>query len=302
MKKTVISLVLIAGTLLTSAIMMADGKDTPVTPTIVTTQRRDVYKTIGLLGQLAYADEEIIFSAYTGIIDEVNISSGDRLAAGSILASYEPNYQEELATIYADYGVHVSDDANALLQEAVNQTVLRTTRNCTVRDVYIQQGTSVTAGMPIARLSGTSQLLRCTAAKADAENIQPDMWAWILYQGKEYGFARVESVERINDAAYTNTTQYLVTLIPEQHIALEEASTLDVSIYLSGSSDVVSLPVEAITERETVWWVNDEGRCTEIPAEIVLCDESYAWVNLPEGIDVAVGEFVEGQKVTGAAV
>ena len=55
-------------------------------------------------------------------------------------------------------------------------------------------------------------------------------------------------------------------------------------------------PVEAVTERETVWWVSD-GRCTEIPAKSVLSDEMNVWVGLPEGLPVAVGEFVEGQRV-----
>ena len=59
---------------------------------------------------------------------------------------------------------------------------------------------------------------------------------------------------------------------------------------------MLALPMEAITDRNTVWWVN-KGRCTEIPAEIVLSDEMHAWVNLPEGLLVAIGEFEEGQLV-----
>ncbi len=303
MKKTIISLVMIAGTLMTSAILIAAAvKETPVTTTIVTTQRRDVYKTIGLLGQLAYADEQIILSAVTGNIEKVYVSPGDRLADGSIVVSYDGLYLEEIAAFCTDHGAKVPAQVDDVVRETIEKTVQRTTQDCTVREVYIQQGTPVTAGMPIAKVSSTSQELRCLAAQVDAESIKPGMWAWIKHRGDEFGHAMVKSVEEYFSGTNIHTDQYMITLIPEQHIELEKETSLDVSIYVSGSSDVVSLPLEALTERDTVWWVNAEGRCTEIPADIVLCDETHAWVNLPEGIQVAVGEFTEGQRITGDTV
>ena len=89
-----------------------------------------------------------------------------------------------------------------------------------------------------------------------------------------------------------------ITLLPEKHIDLPEGASVEVDVYIQGSDDVCSLPIEAITERESVWWVN-EGRCTEIDVQIVMSDEMRAWVMLPEGLQVAIGEFSDGQRVVG---
>ena len=94
----------------------------------------------------------------------------------------------------------------------------------------------------------------------------------------------------------TGLLESIITISPAQHIDLPEGANIDIEVYLSGSDNVLALPVEAITPRETVWWVH-EGRCTEISAQIVMNDEMYAWVNLPEGLTVAIGEFIEGQHV-----
>jgi len=90
-----------------------------------------------------------------------------------------------------------------------------------------------------------------------------------------------------------------VTLIPEQALSLPAGVQLDADVLLASGEDVPVLPVEAITDRGTVWRVYD-GVCTEIPVEIVLSDEMNAWVRLPEGMQAAIGEFTEGQRVTEA--
>jgi hypothetical protein len=92
-----------------------------------------------------------------------------------------------------------------------------------------------------------------------------------------------------------------VTLVPEQHIDCPEGAQVDVDIRLAGSDDVMVLPVKAINRQGNVWWVSDEGRCTEISAGIVMMDELHAWVQLPEGLPVAIGELQEGQLVREAA-
>lgn len=299
MKKTLISLVFLTGTLLITSILIATAdSDAPVQAIIVKTQRRDLYQTIGLLGQISYADEQVVIAESTGTIADVYIQPGQRLAKGNIVISYDFPIYDEIAAFYSEYGAASLN--GAMIAEQIAQTVQRADANCTVRDVYVEEGTKINIGVPIARITGTSQEIRCLAVPEDAALITPEMWAWIRRQGEELGQATIKSIE-MNEELSNPINNYVVTFSPEQHIDLEEGEKVEVSIYVSGSSNVVSLPVEAITERNTVWWVNDEGRCTEIPAEFVMSDKTHAWVNLPEGIRVAVGEFVEGQKVMGTA-
>ena len=298
MKKTYASLMLLAVTLLWCSVMLAGNAEPPAPARIVTTERRDVYQTIGLLGQIAYADEAIILAQRTGRIEDVCVSPGERLAAGSKLASYDAAYQDEVVSAYATHLTN-TDAVGELLTEVVSKSIQRASVDCTVREVYVEAGAYVTAGTPLMRVSGTGQEIRCVAAAADAKRITEGMWAWIHEGDERIGYAFVQGVEKWSSD--TVMPQYVITLTPEQTLDLEEGSIVEISVYIAGSNDVVALPLEAVTDRETVWWVRDDGRCTEIPAEIVLCDESCAWVNLPEGIRVAVGEFCEGQLLTGEA-
>ena len=296
MKKTHVSLMLVAATLLWCSVMLAGNAEPPAPARIVTTVRRDVYQTIGLLGQIAYADEAIVLAQRTGRIEDVCVSPGERQAAGSKLVSYDAAYQDEAVSAYA---AHLTNAAavGELLREVVSQSIQRANMDCTVREVYVEAGVSVTAGTPLMRVSGTGQEIRCVAAAADAKRIKEGMWAWIHEGDEQMGYAFVQGVEKWSSD--TVMPQYVITLTPEQTLDLEEGSFVEISVYIAGSNDVVALPLEAVSDKETVWWVCDDGRCTEIAAEIVFCDESYAWVNLPEGIQVAVGEFYEGQLLTG---
>ena len=298
MKKTYVSLMLVAATLLWCSVMLAGNAEPPTPAKIVTTERRDVYQTIGLLGQIGYAEEQIVLAQNTGRIEEICVIPGERLAAGSQLVRYDSAYQDEAVSAYATHLTN-ADAVGVLLTEVVSQSIQRASVDCTVREVYVEAGASVAAGTPLMRVSGTGQEIRCVAAATDAKHIKTGMWAWIHDGQERMGYAFVQAVEKWSNDTTAPIEQYIITLQPEQTLALEEGSFVEISVYIAGSNDVVALPLEAVTENETVWWVSDDGRCTEIPAEIVLCDESYAWVNLPEGIQVAVGEFYEGQLLTG---
>ena len=118
----------------------------------------------------------------------------------------------------------------------------------------------------------------------------------LTVEGEELCIAAVESVGERKADILTGMEIQEIVLIPEKEIEMAEYAAVDADVYLAGSDDVLSLPLRAITERDTVWWVNEE-RCTEIPAQIVLHDEMRAWVHLPEGMTVAIGEFKEGQRI-----
>ena len=111
------------------------------------------------------------------------------------------------------------------------------------------------------------------------------------------GSAEVTQVGDVTADAVTGRMVCRVTLTPEEPLDLPAEAAVEADVLLWGRAGVPVLPVEAVTERGTVWWVCD-GRCTEIPAEIVRSDEMRAWVSLPEGLTVAVGEFAQGQRVT----
>lgn len=232
---------------------------------VVTVQRGDVHQVCVLTAQLTYADEAVLRADGGGWITRVCVSAGQRVGAGDALIRF------------VDGGQAAS--------------VLRAVSPCTIREVYAAEDTFAADGMVLLRVSSHQQALRCTVSAEAGNALRTGMWGWMSADGQALGFAEITRVGsgRLSTA---------IDLRPDRPIDLPEGATVSVAIFLAGSDDVLSLPVEAVTPRGTVWWVHD-GKCTEIPAEIVLSDEKRAWVRLPEGLAVAVGEYREGQRIRG---
>lgn len=295
MHKTWWSLAMIA---LTAAfILMMTGKQEDVVEAeFVRVERDDVHQVIPIFGQLVYTDEQIITAAASGVMSQICVKEGERIGENAALIRMETPYMNEVLSVYAAGHATVGTLYSAVPDDQRLKSVIRSERACTVREVYVEEGAAVAAGTPLLRVSSHQQRIRCSVSPRDAENIQPGMWAWLTAEGEPLCIAAVESVGERKADTLTGLEVQEVVFIPEKEIEMAEYAAVDADVYLAGSDDVLSLPLNAITERGTVWWVNNE-RCTEIPAQIVLHDEMRAWVRLPEGMIVAVGEFEEGQRI-----
>ena len=295
MKKMLWSLVLISVTLIFLLQACSNGEDAAQARFAVV-KRADVHKVIPITGRITYTEEEYICAQTAGVAARICVREGERVGADAALVRIEvPYIDDALSTFAAEQDVlhqvaqNVSDIPRSLC-------VIRADHPCTVRQVLIEDGARFTAGTPLMRVTSHEQRIVAAVSPVDAERITPGMWAWIVTEGETLCMATVESVGDISADLLTGFTVREVVLIPEKQIELPENTSVDVDIYLAGSDDVLSIPLEAITERDTVWWVHD-GICTEIPASIVLRDEIRAWVHLPEGMSIAIGEFKNGQHV-----
>lgn len=236
-----------------------------VSAPIVTVQRGDVHQVCVLTAQVAYADEAVLRADGGGRVLRVCVSAGQRVGEGDAL-------------------IRFADDAQAV-------SVMCASCPCTVREVLTAEDTITADGMALLRVSSNRQTLRTTVSADAGKALHAGMWGWMSADGQTLGFAEIAQVA----GGMLSTA---VTLRPDRPIDLPEGTLVSVALFMAGSDDVLSLPLEAVTARGTVWWVHD-GKCTEIPAEVVLCDENRAWVRLPEGLPVAVGEYREGQRITG---
>jgi len=302
MRKVLWSLAMIGCTLLATLSMLAwTPGEQPVEARIVQVKRGAVHQVVALSGRVAYADERLIFAQASGRVEQICTKAGERLEQNAALLRFADNTGGALyaAAVAAAAPIEHIDTSAISKELALSTTVIRAESACTVREVYVQEDGFVTMGMPVARVSSNQQEIVCTAVLADAEGITPGMWAWIAKDGEPLDFAEVHSVGEKTVDPITGMSCREIRLHPEQHIHFAEGEAVDVEVYIAGSDDVMTLPLEAITDRDTVWWVSD-GRCTEIPAEIVMADEMVAWVSLPEGISVAIGEFTEGQLIAEA--
>jgi len=263
----------------------------------------EVRQIAALTGRVTYQDETLVYAAAPGVVEEVYVREGERVAQGQALFRLDAAGYERVASAWlaAQERLQETDDlpvgSAADVQEILARTVVRAPVNGNVRQLMAVESGAVSAGMPVAVLSSTRREIVCIAAEADARHLTAGMKARLSVDGEELGQAEVTQVGEVTADAATGRMVCRVTLTPEEHIDLPTGAAVEADVLLWGQAGVSVLPVEAVTERGTVWWVCD-GRCTEIPAEIVRSDEMHAWVRLPEGLTVAVGEFAQGQRVT----
>lgn len=303
MRKSLWSLVMITCTVGLTLVMLLSSSEEPAEARIVTVQRGDVHQVVAISGRIAYADERIAYAGTNGIVSQICVTPGQRVGEGEALVRFESELQEGMLAAFAANTEQISGTAPAEWIEqrlTMDSTVVRADAACTVRQLLVQENMPVTVGTPVARMTSNQQEIVCTVCSTDAKKLQPGMWAWISAEGEPLGFAEVMAIGALSADLLSGMTAAQVRLRPEAHIELPEGAAVEADVYLAGSDDALTLPIEAITGRNTVWWV-DDGRCTEIPVEIVMTDEILAWVVLPEGIAVAIGEFEEGQRVAEAA-
>lgn len=296
MRRAVGALAMLLCTLAYAVFSFAGGGESATPVKIVRVRRGDVHQVTALSGIVRYAEEEYVLAPVSGFVAQICTAQGGRAAEGDAIVRIESAAGEDVLSAWAAGAEWLENAPQVDAAWAV-----RAERSCNVRQVLVEEGSPVAAGTPLARVTSHLQEILCVAAKADLAHIQPGMWAELMQDGEQLCSAHILSVGVLAADPLTGMASAEVTLIPEQHIDCVEGSKVDVDVRLAGSDDVMVLPIEAITPRNTVWWVNDEGRCTEIPAGIVMMDELFAWVELPEGLPVALGEMQEGQLVREAA-
>lgn len=267
--------------------------ETPVEAEIITVARGTVERVLPLTCRIGWLDTTILYSTASGTVGQVLHREGDRVAAGEALIRLDSPVAQAASAWVGQEGME-----RAAAGRLAEECVIRAHDNAVVRRILVEEGMPVASGTPSVVLSSSEQSLQCTATRSQAETLMPGMWARLYDEaGESLGLGYVTNVGDLQADETTGSLYSVITLTPEYRIQLPEGASVFADVYLEGRQDVPLLPVGAITDRDTVWWVNDEGTCTEIPAGIVLSDEMNAWVNLPEGLRVAVGEFEEGQLI-----
>lgn len=297
MRRVWVSAALIALTLAAVAAMVR-REEAAVRARVVQVERGNVWQVTALTGRVAYEDERIVLAPADGVIEEVLVETGQRVAEGQILFRLDASGAERLVTAWIASGAQPLPAGAFDPQALLSATVVRAPANANVRRIMKTAGTPVAAGTPLAVVSSQKRKIVCTAQEADARDVRPGMDAVISLDGEALVTAVVTEVGEMTADDSTGRMYCLITLAPDEPLELPGGTAVDVDVKLRGRDGVTVLPAEAVTPRDTVWWVHGE-RCTEIPAKTVLSDEMHVWVALPEGTAVAIGEFHDGQKLTG---
>lgn len=276
-----------------------------------------VERILALSGRVRYETEYGALAPATGIVAEVYVQPGQRVTAGQALfrhgwngpgsggvrllgagrkricgaAGGNERYRGSSAICH---GGNLT--ASQLALEALT---VRAQVDGLVQQVNITSHSGVAAGTLAMALSGEKQQVVVNAALRDAEKLQRGQRASILVQGAQQAMATVESIGAAVTDATTGQVTCQVVLSLDQSLDLPLGAQVEAEVELLRAENVTVVPLQAISETGSVWWVAD-GRAWETDAAVIAQDEVSAWVALPEGVSVVVNsakELAQGQRV-----
>lgn len=252
-----------------------------------------------------------------GIVAEVYVQPGQRVTAGQALFRMDGTAQEAAVSACLARGESVSaalpvemNGTAEVLQSATAENLtasqlalealtVRAQVDGLVQQVNVTSHSGVAAGTLAMALSGEKQQVAVNAALRDAEKLQRGQRASILVQGAQQAMATVESIGAAVTDATTGQVTCEVVLSLDQSLDLPLGAQVEAEVELLRAENVTVVPLQAISETGSVWWVAD-GRAWETDAAVIAQDEVSAWVALPEGVSVVVNsakELAQGQRV-----
>lgn len=264
-----------------------------------------VEQVLALDGVLRYQTEYAAIAPATGVVEAVYVQAGDAVQAGQAL--FRMDDQAQVTAVSSALAGQerlpgtVGEELTATrLQEAAAQLECVTVRASTdglVQQVNVSPYGGVAVGTSAVLLSGREQSIQCSAVLKDVEKLRTGMKARIMQDGQVLTTATLQSIGPAQVSPATGQAVCQLCLTPMENIVLPLGAAVEVEIIVQEKTGVPILPVEAITGRDTVWWVAD-GRSYEIPVQVMLTDEAQCWVNLPQGTQVICGEgCLQGQRV-----
>lgn len=306
MRKTVLSLWVIAATLMAAGVMVLTGAASAEQAVHVRVARvtlGNVEQTVALRGIVGYEGAYAALAPATGVVAQVYVQPGDAVTAGQAL--FRMDDTQEVAALSMAWAAGEELTALAGATQAAEQAqrrlaalTVRAQTDGLVQQVQVKQHGGVTMGMPAVVLSGSGQEILCPAVVKDAEAVQPGMRARILFGGSKVCMG---TVERVGPALAEETTGQVlcqVTIRPEDPLSLPVGAAVEAEIICAAAEGVAVLPVTALTAEGSVWWLA-EGRAWETAVTVPLQDEAWGWVSLPVGATVVdrPWELVHGQRV-----
>lgn len=264
----------------------AGQREMPVTVETCQVEVGSVEQVVALTGMLRYEVEYAAISPFTGVVAQVYVVPGERVEAGQPLFRLDEKTQMDTLTS----GVRLLPAGGleqAQLREAASileGLTVRAAVDGIVQQVNITPYGGIAAGEPAMLLTGRKQTVRCSAVLCDAEALKEGMQARILHQGD---VAAEGVVTHIGAAQANEAGQVIcqVELLPDRRLQLPLGALVEAEIICFREQNVPVVPIQAITENETVWWVAD-GYSYEIPVQVMMADEMNCWVNLSAGTKV----------------
>jgi len=258
-----------------------------------------------LLGQMQLEGALTLAQAASFDLNGFNeiITGGDSETAANIstdqtLAAADPELQAALA--------EVQTKKNALSAE-INNAVYTSTIAGTVLSVNIKQGELLAPGVPAVTVGDTSSgEVVALVTEGDLAKLEEGMPCTFHIQEDSTSYTGVISslgavLSGLSDSDAT-VKQAKVFIRPDAPFSFIPGSTVEISIELGRAEDVLSIPIEAMAEDESVFVVDDQGVLKRKYIKTGLFDSNYIEVlsGLKTGENVALimeADLEDGMRV-----
>jgi len=273
----------------------------PARVSTFTVRQGNIQRTITATGNVQPARLVDLRFGISGRVQEVRVSTGDRVKAGDILAVLD-NRQQELAFFQARNAYEIARIDAApntirereidmqLAQEALEQTYLRAPFAGVITAVNVEPGQSIGTNEVIVQLMDDSVFeVQVSVDELDIAQVEVGQPATIRLDADasrvRQGVVReVSPVANVQGSVVTVpvTVQFL-----ETDPFLRPGYTATVAITVAAARGVPVVPVEAIWQEgdmRTVTRVLDDGTTEIVPVETGLSDG--VWVEVRSGLDI----------------
>ena len=326
MRKSTASLFILAITAVTAAALWTWPVERWETVKTAKVSLGNVERTVAVVGTAARKGEYYSAHPKGGVVVQVYVQDGQTVTAGDPLYRLDDSLQqaalrkvmqamENTGTTEAAWESHVAeaaaalgDEAQALAKEGLNaytgtkaelaaqadaltaEIALLTQRaykDGQVLQVMAREGELLLPGSPGAVLSSLNAEVRAEVSSRDSRQIEEGMRARISVNSMPLGEAVVEKVGLLKPNAQ-GIPYAPVVLAPLDGLSVSIGTQVDVDVILEEQTQVPVVPMEAVTDKDTVFQVY-QGRAWEQNAAVRMWDGNWAAVgDLPVGTEIVL--------------
>lgn len=302
MPKAKASLLVIASTLLTVAVLFL----LPFTPSVkvrtAVIEEGDLIRTTLLEGVVGYRDEQACLNISEGKVMNVYVKEGQAVKKGDLLIRMDTEAQEvalaamskalnerdELLSTLDDTAraavMITVDQVNEIqkkteLEAVISGGQIRAAFDGVVGGIYTQEGSYVSAMSVLGTVHGTEKSVTAMGRASDLDGVATgDLSAVCSSQGESLGTARLNDISApaLNDT----TGQLMQTLSFDllQETDLRIGERVMVEVVCEKGEGLALLPLNAVDSSMRVWVV-ENGTASPVKVDVSLRNDQYAAVS-----------------------
>ncbi len=326
MRKSTASFFMLAVTVVTAAALWTWPVEQWETVNTTVVSLGDVQRTISVTGTAARKGEYYSAHPKGGVVVQVYVQEGQSVIAGQPLFRLDDSLQQaalknviqamentkssqaawmdqaslavaslgENAQALAQSGLEAYDGTMAglvnqmeLLKSEIEGLTQRAYKDGQVLQIIAREGELLLPGTPGAVLSSVDAEVRAVVSSRDSQQIREGMRAVISINSIPLGDALVESVGLLKPNSQ-GVPYSQVVFTPLNGLSVPIGTVVDVDVILEEQNQVPVVPVEAITDKDTVFQVY-QGRAWELNAVIQSWDGNMVAVRgLEVGTEVVL--------------